>query len=208
MISGELDSLFYLNVEHADPAAAMAARAFHDYPLMDYFNPNASARTERLAEVFRQTIRYGLYYGKGYATSPKLEGLALWLPYNKSRRTLWRRLRSGIFSLSSKMDKDVRERQRAFEAHMAGIHRRHAGRAQLYLQLLAVDPAHQGQGHSTRLLRAMFAGADAQGINSFLETHVPKNVDIYRHLGFEVVEEARLEGSELVTWAMLREAKR
>jgi hypothetical protein len=55
------------------------------------------------------------------------------------------------------------------------------------------------------LLRAMFAKIDKEGLPCFLETQAEKNVGIYEHLGFRVVEEGIVPGSNVKSWAMLRD---
>ena len=53
----------------------------------------------------------------------------------------------------------------------------------------------------------MFAVLDKEHMPSFLETHSEKNVAIYQHHGFKVVEESEFPGSGLITWAMLRDGQ-
>ena len=74
-----------------------------------------------------------------------------------------------------------------------------------YLQLLGVDPVYQGKGYASILLRAMFARIDEERLPCYVETQNEKNVPIYQHYGFKVVEEGIFPGSEVNTWAMLRE---
>jgi ribosomal protein S18 acetylase RimI-like enzyme len=202
-----LPDLVRLTKADLESAAEVAARAFRNYPLMIYFHPDASENEQQLSLIFRTPLRYGLLYGEVYATSPNLEGLAVWLPFDKARRTFWRNLRSGGLAASLRTSRKVRARQKAFGSQVDAIHRRHAASVQWYLQLLAVDPSHQGKGYGSTLLRSMFARLDAAGASSFLETHVPENVEIYRHHGFKVVEEIGLPGADnVITVAMLREA--
>jgi len=85
------------------------------------------------------------------------------------------------------------------------MHKRAAPFRHMYLQLLAVDPVHQGEGLSGRLLRPMFQRIDREGLPCFLETQAEKNVAIYRHFGFRVVEAGIVPGSNVHSWAMLRE---
>jgi len=204
-VVAEFNNLVRLTKAQVKPAAEMMARAFQDYPLMAYFFPDAAERMEKSAYDFESLIRYGLLYGEVYATSPSLEGAAVWLPSEKIHRTLWRRIRSGGLSILFKSGKSAASRQRSFVDYVVSIHKRCAPLAYRYLQLIGVDPVHQGKGYSSTLLRAMFARLDKEHMPSFLETHAEKNVAIYQHHGFRVVEESKVPGSGLTTWAMLRD---
>ena len=203
----DLSNLVRLERNQVKPAAEMMARAFQDYPLMAYFFPDAAERMEKSAYDFQSLIRYGLLYGEVYATSPNLEGAAVWLPSEKIHRTLWRRIRSGLWLDSFRVGKETALKMRSFGDYVASVHKRHAPLAYYYLQLIGVDPVHQGRGYSSILLRAMFARLDKERIPSFLETHEEKNVAIYQHHGFRVVEESEFPGSGLITWAMLRDGQ-
>lgn len=58
-----------------------------------------------------------------------------------------------------------------------------------FLAILGVEPAAQGRGYSSRLLRALGERADADGLPCYLETDQEKNVRIYERHGFRVTSE-------------------
>jgi GNAT superfamily N-acetyltransferase len=129
----------------------------------------------------------------------------MWLASDRIERTFWRNLRcGGLTFLLQRIRRDQR-RQTAFHEHSNAVHKRCAPFPHIYLQLLGVDPAHQGKGYSSLLLRPMFERIDRDGLPCFLETHAEKNVGIYEHLGFRVVEEGVIPGSSVTSWAMLRD---
>jgi ribosomal protein S18 acetylase RimI-like enzyme len=57
-----------------------------------------------------------------------------------------------------------------------------------YLDMVAVDPAEQGKGIGSALVRFGLERAATEGADSFLETSVPDNVAYYERFGFRVVE--------------------
>ena len=203
----DLNNLIRLTRAQVKPAAEMMAMAFQDYPLMAYFFPDSAERMEKSAYDFQSLIRYGLLYGEVYATSPNLEGAAVWLPSEKIHRTLWRRIRSGLLWESFRAGRESAGKQRAFDEHLVEIHKRCVPLESHYLQLIGVDPVHQGKGYASILLEAMFTRLDKERIPSFLETHSEKNVAIYQHHGFKVVEASEFPGSCLTTWDMLRDGQ-
>lgn len=201
-MAADLDGLVRLTKGQVKPAAEMMARAFHDYPLSAFFFPDDSEREKKQPVTFQSVLRYGVLYGEVYATSPNLEGVAVWLPHDKAHRTLWRNIRSGNLSLLFRGGSIPRHM--SFHEYSAAVHKRCAPFPHLYLQMLGIDPAHQGKGYSSLLLRAMFARIDKEGLPCFLETQAEKNVPLFRHLGFRVVEEGIVPGSNVSSWAMLR----
>ena len=186
------------------PAAEMMARAFHDDPGSVYFFPDVSERKNKLPYIFQLLIRYGLLYGEAYATSPNLEGVAVWLPSEKVHRTLWGSIRSGSLSLLFKVGRNTVDKGRSFGEYVSSIRKRRAPFRYWYLLLLGVDPVYEGKGYASILLRAMFARIDKKRLPCYLETATEKNVAIYQHHGFRVVEEGKVLGSEVTIWAMLR----
>jgi GNAT superfamily N-acetyltransferase len=202
-MTGNLKSPIRLTKDQVKPAAEMMARAFQDYPLSAFFHPDPFERMRRGVQVYIPLLRYGIQSGEVYATSSNLEGVAVWLPHDRVQRTLWRNIRSGNFSVLFR--RGGNSRPQAFHEYSTAVRKRRAPVPHLYLQLLGVDPAHQGRGYSSLLLRAMFIKIDKEGLPCFLETQAEKNVGIYEHLGFRVVEEGIVPGSNVKSWAMLRD---
>ena len=66
------------------------------------------------------------------------------------------------------------------------------------VEVMAVDPSAQGSKHCSRLMRAVTAQADAEGIPTFLEASGQRNKAIYEHFRFREVANytCELEGDE------------
>ena len=58
-----------------------------------------------------------------------------------------------------------------------------------FLDMVAVDPDHQGHGIGSALIRFGLERAAADGADAFLETAISDNVPYYERFGFRVVEE-------------------
>ena len=54
-----------------------------------------------------------------------------------------------------------------------------------YLPLIGVDPACQGAGHGTELMRHALRRCDADHKLAYLESSNPRNIPFYERLGFE-----------------------
>jgi GNAT superfamily N-acetyltransferase len=75
-----------------------------------------------------------------------------------------------------------------------------------YLPLIGVDPAHQGQGCGSALLRYALARCDREGMPAYLESSNPRNVTLYLRHGFEIIGNIQA-GSSPAMIPMLRRAR-
>lgn len=114
-------------------------------------------------------------------------------------------IRSGMLSAMLKLGRGYTVRIMRFGKHTTAIHKRHAPFRHWYLQLIGVDPMFQGKGYGGTLLTPMLARIDREHLPCYLETQNQKNVLLYQHYGFKVVEEVIIPGTEITFWAMLRE---
>ena len=201
----DLNNLFRLTKTQIKPAAEMMARAFHDDPGVVYYIPDVSERKNRSTYFFQFMIRYALLYGEVYATSPNLEGVAAWLPSEKVHMTLWRVIRSRGLSMQLKPGRKTASQVGSFGDYVLSIHKRHAPFRHCYLLLLGVDSIYQGKGYASTLLKAMFARIDKENLPCYVETPNERNVPVYQHFGFKVVEESIVPNTKVTNWAMLRE---
>jgi len=72
-----------------------------------------------------------------------------------------------------------------------------------YLAFIGVDPARQGEGLGSLVLRKRLETCDAEGLHAYLESSNPANVPFYQRHGFEVTAEMQAGASPTVR-AMLR----
>ena len=75
-----------------------------------------------------------------------------------------------------------------------------------YLPLIGVDPAHQGRGCGSALLRYALARCDRDGMPAYLESSNPRNVSLYLRHGFEMIGNIQV-GSSPTLVPMLRRSR-
>jgi GNAT superfamily N-acetyltransferase len=206
-MTDESFSLLRLTNKQIKPAAEVLARAFQNYPVSILFLPDAEERKKRSPSIYRQLLRNGIKYGEVYATSIKMEGVALWLSPKSQKVSSWDRLMSGHFLTRLLEGRMAIAWQNVFKQYVLTIKTKYVPSRHWYLQYLGVDPVFQGQGHAGRLLRPMLARADREGVTCFLETQVESNVAFYEHFGFRVAEQGTIPGSNIKTWAMVKDNK-
>jgi GNAT superfamily N-acetyltransferase len=83
-------------------------------------------------------------------------------------------------------------RSMAMEAESA---RRRPSYPHRFLWTIGISAEARGKGLFGSLVRPILGQADADGIEVWLETTVPRNVEIYRHYGFEVEAKYRYKDS-------------
>ena len=196
-----------LNAAQLEPAVRTLARAFESYPMMAYLLPDDATRPRLLPRCLRCVVRYGLLYGEVYATLPEFEGVAVWLPPHSVEASLVGMARAGVFWLPLTVGMGFFRRFWAFYRHVAELRKRHAPFAHWYLQMIGIDPAHQQQGHGSRLLAPMLARLDAEHAACCLDTETCENEVYYRRFGFSTAEAAKVPGSSVDCWFMVRPAR-
>ncbi|MFX1451176.1 MAG: GNAT family N-acetyltransferase [Promethearchaeota archaeon] len=201
-----LSDLFRLTEDHIKPAGKMLARAFEDNPIFIYLIPDTIERKNKLRYIFEFIIHYGVLYGEVYAPSSNLEGVAAWLPSEKAYKTIKRMILSGGENVLKKLGRDFYvKKSKPLEDWTDSIHKRLAPFRHWYLEPLGVDPKFQGKGNASILLKAMLVRVDQEQLPIFLITNLEKNVQIYQHFGFKILEQATFPGTNWRNWFMLRD---
>lgn len=198
-------NLFRLTKAQLKQAAQMVARAFQDDPLYICLLPDAEERKKILPYFYQFGIRFRVLYGEIYATSQKLEGIVAWIRSEKIEKTLWKNLRAGWFSFSRKVDKEFISRRQSIAKFSDMKHKLHAPFRHWYLSPIAIDSNHQGKGYASILMKPMLDRIDQELLPCYLEAYNEKNIPIYEHYGFKLLEKSTIPGINLSHWAMLRE---
>ena len=193
----------------ADDIPAMAAtlaRAFAHDPFYAFLAGDAPERNQRIRDGWSGILRFGSAKLAETYTTDEHAGVAIWHPPGHhgppildslrmmpavGRLAGWRRLRmvSGVI------------------AELEKRHRQHVPQAHFYLSALGVEPDRQGEGIGTALLQPVLDRCDRDRVPAYLETATARNVLLYERLGFDVVEELTLPGTDVHGWLMVRSAR-
>ncbi|MFE0648689.1 GNAT family N-acetyltransferase [Streptomyces sp. NPDC059534] len=185
-----------------DDAAAISrvlTRAFDDDPMMRWFFPEETSRATALGRYFttlftRQYVRHGVCErtdaAAAFWVAPEAQAKAV--PDAETIQELTDILgdRAGLFGEAVRTAAEHTPR----EPHWS-------------LALIGADPAAQGRGQGSALLRSGLAKADAAGMPAYLESSKESNLPVYEHFGFAVREELRLPGGGPTLWGMWREPR-
>jgi ribosomal protein S18 acetylase RimI-like enzyme len=187
-------------------AIAVAARAFWDDPMFNFFTPDLLAQHKNNVGFFAGGIRDCAAHGEVWVAKlgPTLAGVAAWLP-------------PGVFPATSGM-RAVRQGLRVVPSVLRGQQRRigykmlnemtarHPHEEHWYLAVLATDPSYQGRGIGRALLEPMLARADEAGVATYLETQKESNLAYYGRYGFAIVDKFSVDTSPPL-WQMQREPR-
>ncbi len=185
-------------------AAEVLARAFDDYPDLTYYFPNERARKAVSLNLLTMEVASNMRYGEVLAT-PKLEGVALWIKSQNYPVSSWRFFRAVPWSAIIAFAMHGGNRLKFSGEFMNAVHRRLAPFPHWYLETIGVEPSFQGMGYASRLIRPFLDKTDQEELPCYLETSKEKNVSLYEHFGFRVLEKSTIPGTTLTNWAMLRD---
>jgi hypothetical protein len=202
-----IESIVQIQKDSAESAIGVLVRVFQDYPLLHFYYPDESIR-EKITFYFLSFMVYsGIRYGKVYASSSNMEGVAVWIPSSNYPMTFWKLLRSVPLSTIINFGRYGGSKMRQFGDYLDSVHKRLAPFRHWFLQTIGVDLSFQGKGFSSKLLRPMLYRMDEEGLPCYLETIDEKNVPIYEHFSFRVIDKSNIPETEFKNWAMLRKSQ-
>ncbi|APV44521.1 Acetyltransferase (GNAT) family protein [Dehalogenimonas formicexedens] len=206
MLPDKLGDLVPLTQALVKPASLTCARAFADDETTHFLIPDASKR-DNLRFSFEYYLNLTLVTGQGtYVTSPRCEGVAIWFE-SPHKESLIDHLRAGFPLLPLRAGWGYLLRESRLDLHFSRLRRELAPTRHVYLGVLAVDPACQGQGFASKLLRPMLEYLDRNKMPAYLETQNLRNVGMYRGWGFDLIKEEALPDTGLKLFLMLRQPK-
>jgi len=162
------------------PLAAVMARAFYDDPPFMWMLPDPGTRLKRSRRFFAALAR-GEALARGGVdvalVGAEVAGAAIW---RSPGHWETERLRAvlGVVRASGR-------RTRAVAALGRALARAHPREPHWYLFAIAVDPAWQGTGVASALLRPRLDQCDHDGLPAYLEASKAASVPLYQHFGFE-----------------------
>lgn len=188
------------------PTVAMFARAFDDDPVMAWIFPDEQMRRRRLPRFFTITMRGGSLRHEGteiMVAGDAVLGGAIWLPPGLWRPSGWQQL-AALPALTLAL----RSRLGVASATYGAVLPFHPQQPHWYLSGLGTEPAVQGSGIGSELMRSRLARCDAEGAPAYLESSKERNVPFYERHGFAVTREISTPGGGPTFWLMWREPRR
>ena len=199
----DLENLFRFDKTNIHRAGKVAAKAYFEADDFSNSSMDSSKQMKFLINLMNLTFRISQKFGWVYAPTKNIEGVAAWLPHDKTNLSNWHYIRNGALSVIIGPGKERRKQLMRYSNLANKKHKQHASFPHMYLYNLAIDPQHQGNGYASRLLTPMFAKLDENNLPCYLETH-ERNIQLYEHFGFELVEQISLPEFDEEVWLMMR----
>ncbi len=175
------------------------AAAFADDPVWTWLAPRATW-ADRAPGWFATEARLQLEGHGEVLVTDDGRGAAVWSPPKR-----WRTSPRETVALVLPSLRLFRGRTPRVLRMVSGLEGAHpAEPPHWYLSILGTDPAHQGRGNGSALVRAVTDRCDAEGLPAYLESSKEQNVPFYARHGFAVREVVRPAGSPTL-WTMWRE---
>jgi GNAT superfamily N-acetyltransferase len=174
--------------------ASVFGRAFVVEPMMRWPLCEGDDIEERLVHAFElfmeDPIRLGMVWEAGDAL-----GALIWIPGDQM----------DALDAANQAMRSVFEREdgaRRFDQLWDWVESKHPEEPLALLDSVAVEPAAQGRGVGSALIRARLDQARVAGHGALLETGNPRNVPLYERHGFRVVNDADVPGGGPHIWFM------
>ena len=181
-----------IRAERATAAAHTLADAFRGDPLLLILAPDEEARRRVAPCLMGRLVAYGVRWGHVYGNEDA-SAVAVLLPPGQTTVSAPRMLRVGMGAIPFKAGLVATRRFVAAMSATEDLHEAVEG-PHWHLVALGTRPARQGQGLGGALLEVGTAQADDAGVPCYLETGSDENVAFYSRRGFEVIDEAVVEG--------------
>lgn len=182
-------SFLKLGQEHVSLAADVLSDSFMDNPMMIYLFPQIKIRKKILPIAFKSVVMRVVNKGEIYATSDKMEGI-LWIERKghatpnlvksliKATRYVYPQILPILLRKVTKIRKIGFSMGKYYQKPQNFVR----------ISIIAVDKEHRGKKFMSQMVRAVFNEVDNTDLYCLVETETELNVEIYRHLGFKLVE--------------------
>ena len=181
----------------ANRAISTLVLAFAADPHLRWLFPDAEQYLDHFPDVL-QSFAGVAFAGDTVWKFESMSAVALWLPPGASPDT---DATIAAFETSVSAEK-LTDLMAVFEQ----MDNAHPQSPHWYLAWIGIDPAHQGRGLGSDLLRRCLEITDRDHLPTFLDTPNPKTVPFYQRHGFDVVGESAAGACPPVV-SMLRPAR-
>ena len=185
------------NESEQDQIVALIVLAFSSDPIVRWVYPDPHQFLSSFPDIVRAFGGKAFEHGTAYYVEGFI-GSALWLP-------------PGVLpdeeALGSVLMRTVpEERHEEMFGVLEQMGSYHPTEPHWYLPMIGVEPAHQGEGYGSALLRYTLEICDRHHHLAHLESSNPKNVPLYQRHGFQLVGEIQ-SGSSPTIFPMSREPR-
>ena len=184
-----------------DEAVVHFADAMMNDELHVHFFPNEKTRKRKLKYLFKYKLQTQIH--DCIATSPLLEGLAIWEQPHDHRDTISLKDILGFQLLFTCGIKSFLKMVKYY-VWAEDIRNNLITEPHWYLDTVIVQPIFQGKGYASQLIKPILEKASQKNEKVYLETQNEKNVPIYERYGFELISTQHVKGTEFKHFSMIK----
>ena len=199
----EKAGLYIVQKKDIDRLAEVAADAYRDYPLHNWFtNGRYDVKASEL--LMKVTLKTMTEDALIYADSEEINGFAAWLPFGFEGNKTLPFLKSGGLKLFLHSGVGFIGRLLTYEKYAMNLKKEFTDNYDWYLFNLSIKKAAQGKGIASKLMRPMLQFCDDERMVAYLETNKEANVSLYRHYGFDLMKGELIPKTSVMHYAMVR----
>lgn len=178
--------MIYATIEDRSAVVTTLSASFTDNQSVGFIVGTGAGRIRRVCRLMSYSFRNCLDFGKVLLSEDRRCCALVLLPDRKriSLAALFRDVDLASTVIGFRLLKALRRE--------ALVKAQHPAVPFYYLWFIGVEPAVQGMGRGTNMMRLLLADAQRMGRPVYLETSVERNVSWYMSLGFEVYYELDL----------------
>ena len=185
-----MDSLLRINSKEEFSSlekefTSVLSRAFYNDPFYIWIMPNDKKRMEHLEWWMRIFLKYTLIHGDIHYTEDH-NAVAMWLGPDKPIVNDFKIFSMGLVLYPFKIGFNNFMRALDISGQWGKEHKK-MNKRHYYLMLIVVEPEFQGKGIGSRLMQVGLKRADDEGLECFLETVTPEDVQFYKKHDFDII---------------------
>ena len=195
--------LYLVPKERLGELAEVAADAYKDYPLHNWFMGGKydEIASKLLMQISLKTMTEDAVI---YADSEEINGFAVWLPFGFTGSKTLPFLMNGGLSLIFHSGMGIIGRLLTYETYAMNLKKEFTDNYDWYLYNLSIKKDAQGKGIASKLMRPMLQFCDDERMVAYLETNKEANVGLYKHYGFDLMKEELIPKTPVTHYAMVR----
>ena len=199
----ERAGLYIVQKKELDRLAEVAADAYRDYPLHNWFTKGKyDAKASKL--IMQISLRTMTEDAIIYADSEEINGFAVWLPFGFSGSKTVPFLLNGGLKLILHSGFGIIGRLLTYESYAMNLKKQFTDNYDWYLYNLSIKKDAQGKGIASKMMRPMLQFCDDERMIAYLETNKEANVGLYQHYGFDLMKDEMIPKSPVMHYAMVR----
>ena len=203
----EVDKVEKLNPKDIEKAAYIITEAFMDYPLPGQYIEDPDRRRTALREMFKVELRKALDKGSVYTLGGDFQEVAIWkhevMPESDLVYIKYMRLDTLKLLFTVRIKECIRL-FRALRNIMDTKLKLYLPENTVELYIVGVNPANQGQGRLSKLLKPVLKAVQEENKPALVMTNTDSNRKIYEHLGFELVEVLNDHDNDITAYYLVK----